>query len=131
MHDQPVLSEEHRQFHRIFYQAPAILATDSERYECSLIDISLKGCLLAVDNVDAIDRNDQFTFTLKLSDDVAINMDLNVAHVETDKIGFVCKHIDLDSISALRRLVESNLGDSALLERELTALSHYANNEFQ
>jgi len=32
------------------------------------------------------------------------------------------QHIDLDSISHLRRLVELNLGDEALLERELAAL---------
>ena len=37
-------------------------------------------------------------------------------------IGFVCRHIDVDSISHLRRLVELNLGDEALLERELAAL---------
>ena len=35
----------------------------------------------------------------------------------------VVDHIDLESISHLRRLVELNLGDSSLLERELAALS--------
>ena len=39
-----------------------------------------------------------------------------------DLVGMVCRHIDVDSISHLRRLVELNLGDEALLERELAAL---------
>jgi hypothetical protein len=39
-----------------------------------------------------------------------------------DLLGFVCRHIDLESISHLRRLVELNLGDESLLERELAAL---------
>jgi hypothetical protein len=34
----------------------------------------------------------------------------------------LCESIDLDSITHLRRLVELNAGDPALLERELTAL---------
>jgi hypothetical protein len=34
----------------------------------------------------------------------------------------VCKEIDLDSISHLRRLIELNLGDQEELERELGAL---------
>jgi hypothetical protein len=41
---------------------------------------------------------------------------------EQELLGFVCQYIDLDSISHLRRLVELNLGDGSLLERELAAL---------
>ncbi|VAX04921.1 hypothetical protein MNBD_GAMMA20-584, partial [hydrothermal vent metagenome] len=44
-------------------------------------------------------------------------------HSENDHIGFRCEHIDLESISHLRRLVELNLGDAKLLDRELSALT--------
>jgi hypothetical protein len=50
-------------------------------------------------------------------------MSVSVSHVIGNEVGFKCEHIDLDSISALRRLVELNLGDSHLLERDLLALS--------
>jgi hypothetical protein len=43
-------------------------------------------------------------------------------HSERAQVGFECEYIDLDSISNLRRLVELNLGDSVLLERQLGSL---------
>jgi hypothetical protein len=46
----------------------------------------------------------------------------SIIHSETDQIGFRCDHIDLESISHLKRLVELNLGDEAALERELHEL---------
>jgi hypothetical protein len=49
-------------------------------------------------------------------------MDVSVAHVEDQHIGFRCEHIDLDSITHLRRLVELNVGDTDILYRELSAL---------
>jgi hypothetical protein len=45
-----------------------------------------------------------------------------ITHVEGLYIGLACRNIDLDSVTHLRRLVELNLGDVALLERELSAL---------
>ena len=41
---------------------------------------------------------------------------------EAHKLGFECTRIDQQSISHLRRVVELNLGDEALLQRELKAL---------
>ena len=49
-------------------------------------------------------------------------MEVVLTRTLQDHLGFVCRHIDLDSISHLRRLVELNLGDESLLERELAAL---------
>jgi hypothetical protein len=43
-------------------------------------------------------------------------------HSDEGQVGFECEFIDLDSISNLRRLVELNLGDSMLLERQLGSL---------
>jgi hypothetical protein len=37
-------------------------------------------------------------------------------------VGLHCRHIDIESLAHLRRLIELNLGDPALLERELAAL---------
>ena len=44
------------------------------------------------------------------------------AHIEADRVGFLCDEIDMDSISLLKRLVEWNTGDESLLQRELAAL---------
>lgn len=49
-------------------------------------------------------------------------MEISLAWARDGLLGFECQHIDLDSISHLRRLVELNLGDEELLERELALL---------
>ena len=115
---------DHRRFHRIFYNAQAILSDDDNQWPCELIDISLHGCLLrfkstwAQHNLDSL-----YTLTLQLSETTSIIMSLSISHVIDNEVGFKCEHIDLDSISTLRRLVELNLGDSTLLERDLIALT--------
>jgi len=45
-----------------------------------------------------------------------------LAHIRNNNVGLRCEYIDIDSITYLRRLVELNLGDAELLERELVAL---------
>jgi len=49
-------------------------------------------------------------------------METEVAHVEGRHVGLRCTHIDLDSMTHLRQLVERNADDPALLERELALL---------
>lgn len=116
-------TEDKRRFHRIFYNAEAVLSGAETRYPCHIIDISLKGCLLAFAQPWSGPLDSLYTLTLKLSDEAGIVMDVSVAHVIGNKVGFKSEHIDIDSISCLRRLVELNLGDSELLERELAVLS--------
>jgi hypothetical protein len=116
-------SEDKRRFHRIFYHAQAVLEGSETRHLCQIVDLSLKGCLLTFtqpwsDSLEAL-----YTLTLDLTEEISITMEVSVAHVVGHQVGFKCEHIDIDSISRLRRLVELNLGDSELLERELTALS--------
>ncbi len=48
-----------------------------------------------------------------------------MVHVEGRHVGLRCDEIDLESITALRRLIELNAADPALLERELGALVRY------
>jgi len=38
------------------------------------------------------------------------------------KAGMICRSIDLDSITHLRRLIAMNTGDPTLLQRELQSL---------
>jgi hypothetical protein len=45
-----------------------------------------------------------------------------LVHREGHQVGLRCREIDIESIAHLRRLVELNLGDEDLLERELSAL---------
>jgi len=116
---------EQRHFHRIFYKSQVTLSHESTQWPCELIDISLHGCLLRFDKAwEQHNLETLYTLTLELSETTLITMGISVSHVIGNDVGFKCEHIDLNSISTLRRLVELNLGDSNLLERDLIALSH-------
>ncbi len=55
-------------------------------------------------------------------DELVIAMAGELAHVEGAHAGVLCRSIDIESITHLRRLIEVNLGDPAASERELKAL---------
>ncbi|MCK4842096.1 MAG: PilZ domain-containing protein [Methylococcales bacterium] len=117
------ITSNNRHFHRIFYNSDVILKGESKSIPCKLIDISLKGCLLRFDEPWTEPLERLYTLELQLSEDRFIYMQVSVSHVINCNAGFKCEHIDIDSISQLRRLVELNLGDSEMLERDLLALT--------
>lgn len=115
-----------RQFWRAHFSSPVVLTLHGQASEAALQDISLKGALVEVPSGWPGRHGDHCQLRLILAGDVVIDMGTTVAHVEGSRIGLRCENIDLDSITHLRRLVELNSGDPALLERELPALLHEA-----
>ncbi len=116
------MPEEQRRFTRVPFDASAVLNKEGREWTCDLIDLSLKGALIHKPRDWSGQAGEDYQLTLVLNEDVSIRMDVCVAHIEDEHIGLFCKDIDLDSITHLRRLVELNLGDAGLLERELMAL---------
>jgi len=113
---------ERRHFWRAAFRSPVLITGPAAAAEAELLDISLKGALVLVPPAWPGKMGDACRLELRLADDVAIVMDAAVAHLEGRHLGLRCQGIDLDSITHLRRLVELNAGDPALLERELQAL---------
>lgn len=114
---------DNRQFTRIPFDSSVRLANSDETWTSQLEDISLKGVLIITPDNWHAKINDQFVLELNLdSSDIQIRMEVTIAHMEGNHVGFRCEHIDLDSITHLRRLVELNLGDTAVLSRELSSL---------
>jgi hypothetical protein len=119
--------DERRQFSRVPFNAQAhLLAESGEMHlNCKVIDVSLKGILVGIPEGWQGKLHDKFKVDLLLENaEVVIKMLCAVAHIDKDHIGFICEHIDLDSITHLKRLVELNLGDPDLLHRELSGLIH-------
>ncbi|CAI8754215.1 PilZ domain-containing protein [Methylocaldum szegediense] len=112
-----------RHFHRVAHDAPATLSRDDKILPCKILDLSLKGCLIELSNDWDFEPGQIYELRIDLSPTVRIVMDVSLAHRDGTKAGFVCQRADLDSISALKRLVELNLGDEELLERDLRALA--------
>ena len=117
--------KDRRKYSRIHFDAVCKLHQGDEEWNTHLLDISLKGILITrpepFDNLSS----KPFEATIHLPDSTeTITMSLQFSHDNGTQLGFECDHIDLDSITHLKRLVELNLGDAELLNRELAALTH-------
>ena len=109
---------------RVRFAHGARFCADDGWCDCEVLDLSLKGALFAPPAGTALPSAGQaIELQIALDDaETRICMQGRVAHAEAGVIGLGCEQIDLDSITRLRRLIELNLGDPALLERELSAL---------
>ncbi len=115
------VNSEKRQFSRIAFDAPIILHNDGNEWRSKLLDISLKGVLILRPDNWKQNENECFKLSIKLDNsDAEIDMDVKLTHTEDERLGFHCEHIDLDSATTLKRLVELNLGDEELLDREIS-----------
>ena len=115
-------NEERRQFSRILFDAWAELRQGDHLWNATVVDLSLKGLLVRQPEDWQVDANQPLVATIQLDNHTAIQMSVRLRHFDAGLLGFECEHIDLDSITNLRRLVELNLGDPELLERQLGAL---------
>ena len=113
---------ERRRFKRIAFDAKTELSQGEYIWPVKLIDLSLNGLLIDKPEPWLGDRERHFLVDIHLNDEVGIKMEVQLTHDDHGQLGFVCKHISLESIERLRRLIEFNLGDPQELERELGAL---------
>lgn len=114
---------ERRHFHRIPFVAGATLHTARGPRPVTVHDLSLKGALVELGAEAApLKVGESCVLTLPLDGGVEITLETRVARAQGQCLGLHCEHLDLDSAQHLRRLVELNLGDEALLQRDLNAL---------
>lgn len=117
-------TQQKRQFTRIPFDADVrLVKSTGEAWDSRLYDISLKGALIAAPHGWNGERGDEYLLEVFLAgEEIKIDMNVSVAHVEDGRAGFHCEFIDIDSISHLHRLMELNLGDEAQLEREISEM---------
>ncbi len=117
--------EEKRHFVRFEMDSEATLSCGDQQWDSTLSEISLKGALIK--RPEDFDLTDGAVCNLDVKlfqSDTVISMEVALCHTSETHLGFCCQHIDLESISHLRRMVELNLGDEEELERELHDLIH-------
>ena len=115
---------EKRRFHRISFEGSAYVSCDGgAETRVDLLDLSLRGALVRTAAMETQPAPQQrCTLRVPLTPDLAIAMETRVARVEGGETGLVVERLDLDSAQHLKRLVELNLGDDSLLNRDLAAL---------
>ena len=113
---------ERRKFHRLAFDTPVRIVGSAQLWQSKLVDISLKGALVERPEDWEGTSGERFLLEILLSVGTIIKMNAIVVHSNKGHIGFRCEHMDIDSISHLRRLVMLNLDDPSLLDRDLAAL---------
>lgn len=118
---------ERRRFTRISFDAETELKSGDNIFHVSLVDVSFNGILVKSDTPLALEIGNEVEATIHLlGNDVAIRTPATLAHKRQQEYGFLIENLDIDSLTLLRRLVELNLGDETLLEREL---DHFFDND--
>ena len=117
------MNEQRRHHSRIAFDSPARLLLGEQPFAVRVLDLSLKGALLHLP--ESVDLQPSAAAELRLPLDHAgteVCMQTTVVYVEGFRAGLACQLIDVDSVTHLRRLLELNLGDADLLQRELSEL---------
>lgn len=118
-------TDDRRQYSRIAFHSPARLVFPDRGIDVVVIDLSLKGALIRLPAEALLDEDAVCILRIQLDTrgiGDQISMKVRICHSEGRYAGLSCTLIDLDSVTHLRRLVELNLGDPKLLDRELSAL---------
>jgi len=118
----PDPAAERRRFQRFNFEGTVRLYSGSAMWETKLVDVSLKGVLIErpVDWSGKIGGG--YRMDLRINNSVIISMGVSIAHIMPHRLGCRWEKIDLHSFAQLKRLIALNLGDPALLNRELSAL---------
>lgn len=121
---------ERRRFSRIFYQVPALAQQGQKKLTTCIQDLSLHGLLLwAADEANfKSDQPLEIQFTLPDSD-ITLSLTAQLVRQNGNNLHLKIQHIDIESISHLKRLVELNVGNDELLHRDMRQLVNLGDQE--
>lgn len=119
-------AESRRHFSRVVFRGQARLTCAGAEHAVVVHDLALKGALVESATPLAVTLGDKARLVLSLDDDGDfIELQGHLVHHEGCRLGLKCDDIDVDSLTNLRRLVELNLGDASLVDRELSQLFQF------
>ncbi len=117
------MPHERRHFVRVMFAAQAQLACGGVVLDVHMLDVSLKGALISLPEGARVVLHSRCSLVLPLTSSTGhIAMEVEVTHIEKNQLGLLCLNSDIDSVTHLRRLIELQLGDPKLLERDLHEL---------
>ena len=114
---------ERRCFTRVPCDAVAVLGIGDTIRRGQLVDISLKGVLIQIDDYHGVDAGATVEIGILLAgESPRIRMTGRCAHISKRGVGVRWERMDLESFWHLRRLIELNATTSRDSEHELAAL---------
>lgn len=115
-------AHERRRFQRFRFSSVICVRQGDATAECEMLDMSLRGFLARCPAEWRPEEGDKLKIEWRLADLIKLELDAVVMHVHDGKIGCSWEARDAESFAHLKRLVEVNLLDPKLVERELDAL---------
>lgn len=111
-----------RRFRRVPFAAEVELSCGDDSWTCELLDIALKGALVATDDLPAIALGTGCNLAISLTDSpLCLDFNAELVHREDDHYGFKFLSEDLDTMTHLRKLIELNTGDVEATRSELSS----------
>lgn len=114
--------DERRRFRRFPIDGSVRLYSGTTMWNTELADLSLRGVLVTCPSEWTAEPGARFRLDLRFEGGPMIGMAVELKRRVGDHLAFACLKIDFDSFSRLKRFVELNLGNSEILNRELSAL---------
>ncbi len=119
---------ERRQFSRVIYQVPTEISQGQVNVSGSVQDLSLHGLLVQCNESKQLSHDAPVQVSFKLENsDINIQLEATIVSTINTSMRLRIEHLDIDSISHLKRLVELNVGDDELLYREIKHLADLGN----
>ena len=119
---------ERRHFNRIAFPTEASVSIGQTAYTTRVVDLSFKGALIVTPEKSAAQSGDTVTLEIILDEQPdVIALTGKVRHIGKEHIGIETEELDIDSATLLRRVIELNLADEALLQRDLQAMIDTSN----
>jgi PilZ domain len=115
-------SPDQRRFKRFAFASLARLYSSTQAFETDVIDISLRGAMVVKPLNFAAKVGSTARLELRLHGTVVISMGCSVATINAETVGLKTERLDWDSFLHLKRLIELNIGESEILNRELSNL---------
>lgn len=109
---------------RVNFFSDGEIRTVDHREVAAVVDISLNGVLLSTKNPSVAFKVDDVVEVEVRLNDMGLVMAFGGRVVRTDagSIGVAFEDMDIDTATHLRRLIELNTGEPALVERPMSAL---------
>jgi hypothetical protein len=111
---------ERRNFQRVPFTTKAEIHGNNKKYTGKLLDISLKGALIAGTVPIELEAGSHCELTIHLPEtEIVLNFEAELVHCTDNKLGFKFTGEDTETAIHLRRLLELNIGSSDEVEKEI------------
>ncbi|MGA2141214.1 MAG: PilZ domain-containing protein [Brevinematales bacterium] len=114
---------ENRKFSRVGFNIACKFKTGSREYSCRVLNLSLKGVLVEIDEDfgEEILKHGIVEISL-INSDIVISFESDLVHLNGKQAGFRFVKTDVDSVTHLRSILIANTGNPDKIDDELQFL---------